>query len=65
MKYSTLLEEEPPMIAIDTDVLAIHHIFVRDKKRKENEEVFRKFKGKLVTSIHNLLELLVSLLLQE
>lgn len=47
------------MICVDTDVLAIHHIFTWDKRYDLNEEVFNKLReeGKLCTTIHNVLEL--------
>ena len=45
------------MIAIDTDILAIHHIFVWDPRRKANEEFFERVKGDASTPIHSLLEL--------
>ena len=46
------------MIVVDTDVLAIHHIFLRDKSREENEEAYKVLKDHMVrTTIYNLLEL--------
>ncbi len=44
------------LVAIDTDVLAIHHIFTWDKRYHINEEFLRKV-SKPATTIHNLLEL--------
>ncbi len=44
------------LIAIDTDVLAIHHIFTWDERWKINEEFLLKV-VKPATTIHNLLEL--------
>jgi len=45
------------LIALDTDILAIHHIFTWDPRRRANEEFYQKIKGNATTSIHNLLEL--------
>jgi len=46
------------MIVVDTDVLAIHHIFLRDKSREENEEAYKVLKDHMArTTIYNLLEL--------
>jgi len=44
------------LVAIDTDVLAIHHIFTWDKRYSVNKE-FLKRVSKPATTIHNLLEL--------
>ncbi|RLG51331.1 MAG: hypothetical protein DRN96_05560 [Thermoproteota archaeon] len=46
------------MIFVDTDVLAIHHIFTWDKRREANEKAvaYLKARGAAIT-IHNLLEL--------
>ncbi|MHA1834782.1 MAG: hypothetical protein ACTSV7_12435 [Candidatus Baldrarchaeia archaeon] len=53
------------MICVDTDVLAIHHIFTWDERYDVNEEVFQRLKkeGKLCTTIRNVLELCGLLLL--
>lgn len=46
------------MLFIDTDVLAIHHLFIHDKRREKNEVFLTKIRGrKASTTIHNLLEL--------
>lgn len=45
------------MIALDTDVLAIHYIFTWDKRYRVNEELYARVKGNAATTIHNLLEL--------
>ena len=46
------------MIVVDTDVLAIHHIFLWDSRRRENEEAYELLKeNKAKTTIYNLLEL--------
>lgn len=45
------------MIALDTDILAIHHIFTWDPRRSVNEQFYQRVKGNTATSIHNLLEL--------
>ena len=45
------------MIALDTDVLAIHHLFTWDARRRVNEELYSRVKGNAATTIHNLLEL--------
>ena len=44
-------------MAVDTDILAIHHIFIWDQRRDVNEKLFEAVKGKACTTIHNLLEL--------
>lgn len=45
------------MIALDTDVLAIHHLFTWDSRREVNELVFADAKARLCTTIHNVMEL--------
>lgn len=45
------------MIAVDTDVLAIHHVFRWDRRFKANERFLDAVWGKVCTMIHNLLEL--------
>ena len=46
------------MLFVDTDVLAIHHLFLRDKRRDENEKFLREISNKKPNlTIHNLLEL--------
>ncbi len=47
------------MICLDTDVLAIHHLFTWDKRYPINEKALKILvkKEKLCTTIHNLLEL--------
>ncbi len=45
------------MIALDTDILAIHHIFTWDSRRSANEQFYQRIKGNSATSVHNLLEL--------
>jgi len=47
------------LICVDTDVLAIHHIFTWDERYDVNEKVFQRLKReeKLCTTIHNVLEL--------
>jgi len=44
------------MIAVDTDVLVIHHLFVWDKRREVNEKFLSTVRT-LSTTVHNLLEL--------
>lgn len=46
------------MIALDTDILAIHHIFTWDPRHSVNERFYERIRGNAATSIHNLLELL-------
>lgn len=46
------------MIALDTDILAIHHLFTWDPRRSINEQLYERVKGNASTTIHNLLELL-------
>ncbi|MFQ6075972.1 MAG: hypothetical protein ACE5Z5_07545 [Candidatus Bathyarchaeia archaeon] len=46
------------MIAVDTDVLAIHHLFVWDRRRKTNELFLEATRAESRgTTVHNLLEL--------
>jgi len=46
------------MIVVDTDVLAIHHIFIWDNRREENERAYKLLrKNNARTTIYNLLEL--------
>ena len=47
------------MICLDTDILAIHHIFRWDERYDVNEQVLSLVKksGKACTTIHNVLEL--------
>ncbi|MFQ5979697.1 MAG: hypothetical protein ACE5OZ_16330 [Candidatus Heimdallarchaeota archaeon] len=46
------------VLFIDTDVLAIHHLFLRDKRREENERFLAHVRTKRPNiTIHNLLEL--------
>jgi len=45
------------LIALDTDILAIHHLFIWDARREVNEELYGRVKGNAATTIHNLLEL--------
>jgi len=46
------------LIAFDTDILAIHHLFVWDKRRKTTELLLEKTRGESrATTVHNLLEL--------
>ena len=44
------------LVVIDTDVLALHHVFTWDKRYSVNEE-FLKTVREPATTIHNLLEL--------
>jgi len=46
------------VIVVDTDVLAIHHIFRKDVRFKLNERAYAELKKRgAATTIHNLLEL--------
>jgi predicted nucleic acid-binding protein len=46
------------VLFIDTDVLAIHHLFLRDQRRGENEKFLATIRDKKPNiTIHNLLEL--------
>ena len=46
------------MLFIDTDVLAIHHLFIRDRRRNDNEKFLSQVRvEKPIITIHNLLEL--------
>jgi len=47
------------LICLDTDILAIHHIFIWDDRYEVNEKVLQRLKKekKLCTTIHNILEL--------
>jgi len=46
------------VLFIDTDVLAIHHLFIRDRRRGDNERFLAKVRAeKPSITIHNLLEL--------
>ncbi|MEM1944973.1 MAG: hypothetical protein QXX57_04485 [Nitrososphaerota archaeon] len=43
--------------AVDTDVLAIYHLFRKDRRSSVNERFLASVRGRAMTTIHNVLEL--------